>query len=81
MGLRSIRDLLEYPVTVVGVLGLWSFKSGGTVGCARRKKEREEGETQMESRGKAQRVDGRHRCRVATGKRRMRVRDSERRKH
>jgi len=34
MGIRG-RDLLEYPVTVVGVLGLWSFKPGGTLRGAR----------------------------------------------
>lgn len=43
MGLRSIGDLLEYPVIEVGVLGLWSFISGGTVGGARqRSQERED---------------------------------------
>ncbi len=34
MGTRG-RDLLEYPVTVVGVLGLLSFKSGGILRGAR----------------------------------------------
>lgn len=42
MGLRSIGDLLEYPVIVVGVLGLWSFISGGTVGGARQRSQEKE---------------------------------------
>ena len=28
---RKWGNLLEYPVTVVGVLGLWSFIAGGTL--------------------------------------------------
>lgn len=32
------RDLLEYPVTVVGVLGLWSVKPGGILSGAKERK-------------------------------------------
>lgn len=31
---RLKGNLLEYPVTVVGVLGLWSLIAGGTLGGA-----------------------------------------------